>query len=356
MPHTAYRESGVDTDEATKGLTRLIGRIARNWPPPGAFGAVQLEIGYFANVVDLGGIGLAISTDGVGSKAIIAREMGRYETIGIDCVAVNVNDLICVGARPAALVDYIAVERADAAMLGAIAVGLAQGAEAAGIAIVGGETAQLPDIVAGFDLAGTAVGTVALDRIVDGRHLEPGDLVVGLASSGIHANGLSLARKAFFKRDEPLPLDYRLPQSGALLGEELLHPTAIYVPEIMEILARIPDVKALVHITSDGLLNLVRVRKAGVGFRIDDLPPSPEIFRLIQQYGNVGDAEMFEVYNMGVGFCVIVEESRAALALEVLAAHRRRASIIGQVVADPTKGVEIREPPLVGHGKRFRAA
>jgi phosphoribosylformylglycinamidine cyclo-ligase len=356
MPHTAYRDSGVDTDEAAKGLARLVGHITRNWPSPGAFGAVQLEIGYFANVVDLGGVGLAITTDGVGSKAMIAREMGRYETIGIDCVAVNVNDLICVGARPAALVDYIAVERADAAMLEAMAVGLAQGAEAAGIAIVGGETAQLPDIVAGFDLAGTAVGSVALDRIVDGRRLEPGDLVIGIESSGIHANGFSLARRALFKGDRPLPLDYRLPESGVLLGEELLRPTAIYVSEIMQILQRIPDVKALVHITSDGLLNLARVRKPGVGFRIDDLPPVPEIFRLIQHRGNVGEAEMFEVYNMGVGFCVIVDKSRVDPALEILAAQRRRARVIGTVVADPSKGVTLTQQRLVGHGKEFRQA
>jgi phosphoribosylformylglycinamidine cyclo-ligase len=356
MPHTAYRESGVDTNEATKGLTRLVDRIRRNWPPVGAFGAVRLEIGYFANVVDIGGIGLAISTDGVGSKAIIARDMRRYDTIGIDCVAVNVNDLICVGARPVALVDYIAVERADAAVLDAIAIGLARGAEAAGISIVGGETAQLPDIVAGFDLAGTAVGTVPLDRILDGRDLEPGDLVIGIESGGIHSNGLTLARKALLKRDKPLPLDHELPQTGTLLGDELLRPSLIYVPEIMEILARVAGVKALVHITSDGLLNLARVHNARVGFHIDDLPPAPEIFRLIQHYGNVSDGEMFEVYNMGVGFCVVVDAGQADLALRILAAHRRRARVIGKVVADPTKGVEIAQPRLSGHGKQFRPA
>lgn len=354
MPHTAYRESGVDTDEAAQGLGRLVDRITRNWPPPGAFGAVRLDIGYFANVVDIGGIGLAISTDGVGSKAIIARELQRYDTIGVDCVAVNVNDLICVGARPVSLVDYIAVERVDAAMLDAIAIGLARGADEAGISIVGGETAQLPDIVSGFDLAGTAVGTVPLDRIVDGRELEPGDVVVGIASSGIHSNGLSLARKAFFKRDRPLPLDYRLPESGTPLGEELLRPTLIYVPEVMEILQRVPDVKALIHITSDGLLNLARVHNREVGFLIDDLPPVPEIFRLIQHYGGVSDGEMFEVYNMGVGFCVVVAAGRANLVLEILAARQRPARVIGRVVADPTKGVEIKDPRLSGHGKQFR--
>src|SRR6266446_3673153 len=139
--HAAYRDSGVDTDEADIGLTRLIKRITQTWPPRGSLGGVQLPIGYFANVIDIGGIGLAISTDGVGSKVIIADLMQRYDTIGIDCIAMNVNDLICVGARPLSLVDYIAVEQTDAAMLDAIGAGLCEGARIAQISISGGETA-----------------------------------------------------------------------------------------------------------------------------------------------------------------------------------------------------------------------
>jgi phosphoribosylformylglycinamidine cyclo-ligase len=355
MSHTAYRDSGVDTDEADAGLRRLVGRITRSWPPPGSFGAVQLDVGYFANVVDIGGVGLAISTDGVGSKALIARMMNRYDTIGIDCVAVNVNDLICVGARPVSLVDYIAVERVEARILDAIAIGLAEGAAEAGISIAGGETAQLADIVNGFDLAGTAVGTVPLDRIVAGRNLAPGDRIIGVESSGIHSNGLTLARKAFFKRDNPLSLDYQLPHTGVSLGEALLCPTLIYMRAIREILDRIPNLKALINITGDGLLNLARVHHPNVGFCIDQLPPTPEIFRLIQGYENVSDAEMFEVFNMGVGFCVIVDDSEANFALEILHRHQRKAWVIGTVVEDRSKGVEIAQPRLIGHGKRFHA-
>jgi phosphoribosylformylglycinamidine cyclo-ligase len=355
MSHTAYRGSGVDTGEAEAGLQRLVGKITRNWPPPGAFGAVQLDIGYFANVVDIGGVGLAISTDGVGSKAMIARMMDRYDTIGIDCVAVNVNDLICVGARPVSLVDYITVERVEAPILEAIAVGLAKGAEEAGISIVGGEAAQLADIVSGFDLAGTAIGTVPLDRIVTGRNLEPGDRIIGIESSGIHSNGLTLARKAFFKREQPLALDYRLPHTGVSLGDALLCPTLIYVGAIREILDRIPAVKALINITGDGFLNLARVQHSRVGFRIDQLPPTPEIFALIQSYENVSDAEMFEVYNMGIRFCVIVDDDDASLALDILHRHRFKAWVIGAVVEDRTKGVEITQPRLIGHRTRFRA-
>ncbi len=173
MSQAAYRDSGVDTDEAEIGLARLISRITRTWPPRGSFGGVELPIGYFANVIDIGGIGLAICTDGVGSKVIIAQLMQRYDTIGIDCIAMNVNDLICVGAQPISLVDYIAVEQANAQILEAIAIGLADGADQAGISISGGETAQLEDVVHGFDLAGTAVGTVPLDKIRHPKQRDP---------------------------------------------------------------------------------------------------------------------------------------------------------------------------------------
>lgn len=349
----AYRLAGVDTGEAEEGLGRLVRRITAGWPAAGEFGAVRLPIGYFANVIDLGGTCVAICTDGVGSKALVAEGMRRYDTIGIDCVAVNVNDLICVGARPVSMVDYIAVGQADAAMLDAIAIGLAEGAAQAGISICGGETAQLGDIVHGFDLAGTAIGTVDPSRIVTGSDLEPGDRIIGIESSGVHSNGLTLARRAFFKRAEPLPLDWPLPESGVPLGEELLRPTLIYVREVLEILDRISSVKALVHITSDGLLNLVRTDNPRVGFLIDDMPPAPEIFTLIQGYGEVDAAEMHEVYNMGVGFCVLVADADAATVMAVLAEHGRKARVIGTVVEDPTRGVRLAQRRLVGHGKRF---
>jgi phosphoribosylformylglycinamidine cyclo-ligase len=352
--HAAYRDSGVDTDEADIGLSRLVKRITHTWPHRGDFGAVQLPIGYFANVIDIGGTGLAICTDGVGSKAIIAQLMNCYDTIGIDCIAMNVNDLICVGAQPISFVDYIAFEHVDAQILDSIAIGLADGAEQAGISISGGETAQLEDVVRGFDLAGTAVGTVPLDKIVTGRHLEPGDCVIGIESSGIHSNGLTLARKAFFKRERRLPLDYPMPRTGIPLGKELLCPTFIYVREVMEILRKVPDVKALINITSDGVLNLSRVDNTCVGFRIDELPPIPEIFKLIQEYGNVSTAEMFEVYNMGVGFCVVVGQSGVSLVLSILEQHRRKAWVIGEVIQDPTKGVYLPRHRLEGHKKRFR--
>jgi phosphoribosylformylglycinamidine cyclo-ligase len=347
-----YKTAGVDTTAAQSGLQEIIASIKQTWPVPDALGAVKLDIGYFANVIDIGGIGLAICTDGVGSKTIIAQMTGRYDTIGIDCVAMNVNDIICVGARPISMVDYIAVENAEADMLGAIAVGLAVGAKQAGISISGGEISQLKDVIRGFDLIGMAVGIVPLDRIITGRDLAPGDVIIGLESNGIHSNGLTLARHVFFER-AGLSIDHVVPELGIPLGGELLRPTFIYVREILEIIREVPTVKALMNITGDGLLNLPRV-DATVGFEIDNLPPTPAIFRLIQQYGAVGNPEMFAVYNMGVGFCVLVAERDRAATLSILQRHGRRAQIIGRVIEDDSKGVYLPAQKLTGHGKEFR--
>src|SRR6266478_5759191 len=348
-----YKTAGVDTAATQSGLRKIVERIKETWPPPGDIGAVKLDIGFFANVIDIGGIGLAICTDGVGSKSIIAQMMHRYDTIGIDCVAMNVNDLLCVGARPISLVDYIAVEDSDAEMLGGIAIGLAAGAKQAGISISGGEISPLKDVMRGFDLVGTAVGIVPLDRIITGRDLVPGDIIIGIESSGIHSNGLTLARHVFFERAK-LPIGHVFPELGIALGEELLRPTLIYVPEILEIISNIRGVKALINITGDGLMNLPRV-DARVGFLIDNLPPAPPIFRMIQQCGDVGNAEMFEVYNMGIGFCVLVAAAEADSTRVILQRHGRGARVIGRVIEDDSKGVHLPHQRLEGHGKEFHA-
>jgi phosphoribosylformylglycinamidine cyclo-ligase len=346
-----HKAAGVDIAEADAGLGNIIARITGTWPKSG-FGAVQLPIGYFANIVDIGGTGIAITTDGVGSKAMIADMMRKYDTIGIDCIAMNVNDLLCVGARPVSLVDYIAVEKADAAMLDGIAIGLAEGARQSNISITGGEISQLRDVVRGFDLVGTAIGVVALDRILVGRDLAAGDAVIGIASSGIHSNGMTLARRVFFEQ-AGARIDTHFAELGCTIGEELLRPTIIYVPEIVEVLDKIGSVKALMHITGDGLLNLPRV-DAAIGFVIDDLPEPPPVFGLIEKLGGVSRAEMFEVYNMGIGFCVVVAAGDADRTLAILTRHGRRASVIGRAVADPAKSVYLPREKLVGAGKRFR--
>ena len=349
--HASYKQSGVDTAEADLGLTNIVQRVQATWPKQGQ-GRVILPIGYFANVVEVNGAGIAICTDGVGSKTIIASEMGKYDTIGIDCVAMNVNDMICVGARPLSMVDYLAVEKADASMLDAIGAGLTAGAETAQISISGGETSQLKDIVKGFDLVGMAIGTVELDRVISGSHVAEGDAVIGVRSSGIHSNGYSLARRAFFQ-DHHYELDHKFDDLELTLGEELLRPTDIYVREAMDVLAHVADVKALINITSDGLLNLARVQ-AEVGFEIERIFEPHPIFPLIQRHAGVDDGEMFEVFNMGIGFCYVVPASEAAPTIDILKRHGRTAKVIGHAVNDPDRRVRIHEYGLVGQHKSFR--
>jgi phosphoribosylformylglycinamidine cyclo-ligase len=345
-----YRESGVDTAEADAGLFRIIARVQKTWPRAG-LGRLVLPIGYFANVIEMDGIGLALCTDGVGSKTIIADMMGKYDTIGIDCVAMNVNDMICVGATPLSLVDYIAVEKTDAAMLDAIALGLCKGAELAGISISGGETAQLKDVVKHFDLVGMAVGKVELDKVIDGRAVREGDAVIAVKSSGIHSNGLSLARKAFFA-EHHYGIDHKFAELDCTLGEELLRPTDIYVREALTILRSVPGVHALINITGDGLLNLCRVA-APVGFTLDALIEPHPIFPLIQRHAKVELSEMFEVFNMGVGFCYVVDPGSAERVLAILREHGRVAQMIGTAVSDAQKIVRIPAHGLAGHHKRF---
>lgn len=347
-----YRQAGVDIDEADRGLSGLAGHVKRTWPRSGA-GRVVLDLGYYANVVEVAGIGIALCTDGVGSKALIAEKLRKFDTIGIDCVAMNVNDVICVGAVPVSMVDYIAVQAADGWMLTEIGKGLARGAELAGISISGGEIAQLKDIINGFDLVGMAIGRVDLDKVIYGQDVAPGDVVIGIESSGIHSNGLTLARRALFDRGG-FAVDHRFADLDGTLGEELLKPTHIYVPEVVEILSSVPSVKALLNITGDGFLNLARVA-APVGFVLDELPAPPPVFALIQRYGEVGTAEMHEVYNMGVGFCVVVPPEQAARAVAIIGRHGRRAQPIGHAVHDPEKRVRVTAHRLVGRGKHFVA-
>lgn len=356
----AYPEAGVDTDLAQIAFRQAEPLFKATWPPKGQPGAPWLDFRYFANVIDLGvgDLGVAFCTDGVGSKALIAQMLGRYDTIGIDCVAMNVNDLICVGAKPLSLVDYIAVESIDPHIFREIAAGLKTGASLAGVSISGGETAQLKDIIRGskprlgFDLVGTAIGTVNLRKILVGEDIRAGDVVIGIASNGIHSNGLSLARKVFFE-DRKFSFDKPFIELGnRSIGEELLEPTFIYVREALALMENGLALKALIHITSDGLLNLSRV-EADVSFVIDSLPEVPPIFALIEQLGGVDRSEMFSVYNMGVGFCVIVGREDADRALSTIASFGKKACVIGYATEEQPRTVCIPNEGLLGKAKRF---
>jgi phosphoribosylformylglycinamidine cyclo-ligase len=323
----AYAKAGVDqgvADSAVAGLVRALGAIELGRP------SRQVPLpGHYASVIRIDErTGIALSTDGVGTKLLVAEQLGRFDTVGVDCVAMNVNDVICVGAEPLAMLDYIAIERADPEVCEQIGVGLARGAELAGIEIPGGELAQLGEMVRGFDVAGACFGTVALDAIVDGSAVEPGDAVVGLPSSGIHSNGYTLARSAL----DGLPLDED-PEGrlGRPLGEVLLEPTEIYVKPVLELLRSAVDVRGLAHITSGGLGNLERLA-ADVGYEIDDPLPVPPVFELIGERADISEEEMHEVFNMGCGFCCVVGAADEEAAVESMRRHYPEAKRIGRTV------------------------
>jgi phosphoribosylformylglycinamidine cyclo-ligase len=323
----AYARAGVDqgaADAAVAGLVRALGAIQLGRP------SLQVPLpGHYASVIRIDErTGIALSTDGVGTKLLVAEELGRFDTVGIDCVAMNVNDVICVGAEPLAMLDYIAVQRADPAVCEQIGVGLARGAELAGVEIPGGELAQLGELVSSVDVSGACFGAVALDAIVDGSSVRPGDAVIGLPSSGIHSNGYTLARSAL----AGIPLDDD--RLGRPLGDVLLEPTEIYVKPILELLRSEVEVRGLAHITSGGLGNLLRLA-AEVGFEIDAPLPVPPIFGLIGERGGVAEAEMYDVFNMGCGFCVVVPVADEAAALELLHGHYPTARRIGQATDGP---------------------
>jgi phosphoribosylformylglycinamidine cyclo-ligase len=344
----AYAQSGVDTSTADRGVAALVavlktidtGRASRSVLPSGHYAAV-LEVAP--------NLGIAVGTDGVGSKLIVAEQTGRYDTVGIDCVAMNVNDVVCVGAEPIALLDYLAVERVAPDVMEQIAIGLKAGAEEAGVEIPGGEVAVLPELIKGhpsphgFDLTAACFGTVALDRLVTGASCAPGDALIGLPSSGLHSNGYSLARAAL----SALGPDDRPDQlGGASVADALLEPTVIYVRAVLDLLRSDVEVRGLAHITGGGLLNLLRLH-ADVGFEIDAPLPVPPVFGLVQELGAVGDAEMWEVFNMGCGFCAVVPEAAADDAAALLASHHPGTRRIGTVtdragrVEVPARGVEL---------------
>jgi phosphoribosylformylglycinamidine cyclo-ligase len=355
VSESAYARAGVDTGQADRAVAGLVGVL--RGIQTGRPSRSLVASGHYAAVVRLDDrTGLALSTDGVGTKIIVAEQLGKVDTVGIDCIAMNVNDVICVGADPIAVLDYIAVEEAGPERLHDIAVGLRAGAEQAGVEIPGGELAVLPELIrghpspGGFDLVGTCVGIVELDSIVSGASIAPGDAVIGLPSSGVHSNGFTLARRALGDLDERPP-----ELGGRSVGEALLEPTVIYVRAVRDLLASDVDVRGLAHITSGGMLNLLRL-EAEVGYRIDAPLPVPPVLALIAERSGAEAAELYEVFNMGCGFCCVVPPGDANAAVELLAKHHPGAAIIGRAM--PEAGlVELPAGGLTGRaGEGFRPA
>ena len=339
----AYARAGVDQGRAGTGVAALVGALSGLDAKRSLLGS-----GHYANVLRLDErTGLALSTDGVGTKLIVAEQLGRFDTVGIDCVAMNVNDVICVGAEPIALLDYVAVEDADPELLEQVGRGLRDGAEQAGVEIPGGELAVVPELIRGhpsprgIDLVGFCVGLVPLDAVVTGAAVEPGDAVVGLPASGVHSNGLTLARNA-------LPdLDERPPElGGATAGGALLEPTVIYVRAVRALIESAVEVRGLAHITGEGLLNLLRL-EAEVGYRIDSPLPRPPVFDLIAARGQVAEAELHEVFNLGCGFCCVVPAAQATEAVALLSEYHPGTAVVGEAT-DRAGLVELPREGLAG--------
>ena len=327
MSEGAYARAGVDQRHADAAVEALVTQLRQI--DPGRPSRVVPLPGHYASVLRIDDrTGVAMTTDGVGTKMVIAERLGRFDTIGVDCVAMNVNDLICVGAEPIAMLDFILCRRADPETCERIGVGLRAGAEAARIEIPGGEIAQVGEIVSGWELSGSAIGQVRLASIVSGAAIEPGDPVFGLPSSGLHSNGYTLARRAL----DGISLDDE--RLGRSLGEVLLEPTEIYVPAVRDLLASEVEVRGLAHITGDGLDNLLRL-PAAVGYEIDDPLAVPSIFELIRDLGDVSVEEMHQVFNMGCGFCCVVADDDEAAALELLRGHYPEAKRIGRATEKP---------------------
>lgn len=332
MPMVTYADAGVDIDKENAAIRSIVSEVSKTLKfRKGKVGESLIGIGHFSGLIRIAnGKALALSADGVGSKILVAEAMNKYDTIGIDLVAMNANDIICVGAEPVALLDYLAVQSIDAVVAGEIGRGLAKGAKIAGISICGGEFATLPEVINGVDLAGMIIGIVDTDKVITGTEIEPGDVVVGLESSGIHSNGLTLARKVLLKNHGIHEKIF----GAKSVGEVLLTPTKIYVREVMEAIKKL-KVNGLANITGGGLDNLLRITKHG--FLIDNLPEPQEIFKIIQKEGKISDEEMYRTFNMGVGFCIVVDESDADAVVKVCRKHGTKASVIGKIVRE--KGI-----------------
>ena len=307
---STYSEAGVDIDASERATEALIAQI-KGVNRKGDGEAIKLDNG-FAGLVKLGDGALAMCTDGVGSKLLLAEQMNSIHTVGIDCVAMNTNDLICVGAEPLSFVDYVALDKPDEDLMAKIGMGLAEGCKQSNCTLSGGETAILPELVHGFDIAGTSVGYVKQDKIIDGTKISEGDVLIGLKSSGPHSNGYTLIRKLFDGDKE--------------LGKKLVEPTRIYVKEVMALINQV-DVHGIAHITGGGLDNISRIND-NFQYVIDNPLPVPSIFDWLQEKGSVEDKEMYRTFNMGMGMLIIVNKDDAEKSVSILGEH---AQIIGSV-------------------------
>ncbi len=326
---TDYKDSGVDI-EAGYEVVRRIKKLARSTYIPG----VASDIGFFGGCFAIDRKHLLVSgADGVGTKLKLAFMMNKHDTVGIDLVAMNVDDVVACGARPLFFLDYIGCHKVELEIMEPILSGIAKGCRQAGCALIGGETAELSDLyVKGeYDLAGFAVGMVEKSKLIDGTKVRPGDKIIGLMSSGLHSNGYTLARKVFFT-DAKLSVGDRLKGIDQSLGETLLTPTRIYTKSILQLVKKV-KVKGIAHITGGGLPeNVARLLPKGTKAMIDRFTWKPQgIFGLLQLYGRIGKDEMFKAFNMGIGMVVAVPDIEVRKAMRILEDLGEKPYLIGEI-------------------------
>jgi len=315
-----YAKAGVNIDQKSSAIASLVKEL--KYKRTGKGQQVRMK-NLFASLIDFGDNYLTLATDGVGTKLLIAEELGIWDTVGIDCIAMNVNDTICVGAEPMSFVDYIALDKPNEEITEAVGKGLYKGAELSNMEIVGGEIAVLPEMVNGVDLSGTCLGYVPKNKVVTGQDCKEGDVIVTLKSSGIHSNGLTLARKVF--EANGYTMKDSCPGLQKKVGEELLTPTRIYVKDVLDILSKY-EVHGLIDITGGGLRNILRM-KEGLQYVIDDpLEPAP-VFKKIQELGGISDQEIYQTLNMSMGFDIVAPADAA----EEIAKSYDGAAVVGYV-------------------------
>lgn len=330
-----YKEAGVDIDGAASSVSRIAALARETYGP-----SVLSGVGGFSGLFAAGDLGmkdmvLAAGTDGVGTKVKIAQAMGKHDTVGIDLVAMNADDIVTCGAKPVFFLDYVAVGKLHAGVIDEIVRGVVEGCKQVGCALLGGETAQMPGLYdeGEYDLAGFCVGVVEKEQIIDGTRIAPGDVAIGLESSGLHSNGYTLVRRVLLE-DAGMQLDQFVPELGRTLGEELLEPTRIYAPAILG-LRKSVDLKGVAHVTGSGIPgNIPRVFPKGTRLAITGEWPVPPVFSLIQRLGRIPREEMLRVFNLGIGMVVIVSEDQAGKTLDALGALGIRGHHVGVVERD----------------------
>ncbi len=338
----SYKQAGVDVTAGYRAVELMKSAVSSTFTK-----GVLSGLGGFGGLfeLDLTGIQkpvLVSGTDGVGTKLKLAFLLDKHDTVGIDCVAMCVNDIVCAGAKPLVFLDYIALGKNVPERVATIVSGVAEGCRQAGCALVGGETAEMPGFYAPdeYDLAGFSVGVVDKSRILDNTSVREGDVILSLASSGVHSNGFSLVRKVFDVENSDLNRHYA--ELGATLGETLLTPTRIYVKAVLALAERV-NIKSISHITGGGFYeNIPRALPEGLSARIDRQSLTvPPIFELIQKTGGIDERDMFNTFNMGTGMCILVAKQDVDTAITVLTEAGERPTVIGEVISGD-EGVVIR--------------